>query len=223
MEENQIQTELEASITQSEEPITVDNSSQEQIEVTESTSKEVQEEGQSSGAQKAEDPSQELILGKFKSVEDLSRAYEELQKRQGQSSEELGSLRKEIAGINEFKENLNFFNAKKEEYLETVLRDKEKYDLPEYFQDPTFKEIYQEALLVYGADLDTGRMIDLIEKYVSTRIQAHEKKKLAKTETQNILDSMTYSKNPKPKFAPPKKSFDEMTPQEVDELLDRLI
>lgn len=66
-------------------------------------------------------------------------------------------------------------------------------------------------------------MIDLIEKYVSTRIQAHEKKKFASSETQNILDSMTYSKNPKSKFAPPKKSFDEMTPQEVDELLDRLI
>ena len=66
-------------------------------------------------------------------------------------------------------------------------------------------------------------MVDLIEKYVSTRIQAHEKKKLASSETQSVLDSMTYSKNPKSKFTPPKKSFDEMTPQEVDELLDRLI
>ena len=102
-------------------------------------------------------------------------------------------------------------------------RDKEKYNLPEYFQNPTFKEIYQEALLVYGANLDTERMINLIENYVSTRIQAHEKKKLANNETQNVLDSMSYSKNPKTKFTPPKKSFDEMTPQEVDELLDRLI
>ena len=223
MEENQIQTELEASNSQIDEPISVDNSEIEEVEDSNSTSNEIQEEGQSFDAEMLEDPSEELILGKFKSVEDLSRAYEELQKRQGQSSEELGNLRKEIAGINEIKENLNFFNAKKEEYLETVLRDKEKYDLPEYFQDPTFKEIYQEALLVYGADLDTERMIDLIEKYVSTRIQAHEKKKLASSETQSVLDSMTYSKNPKSKFTPPKKSFDEMTPQEVDELLDRLI
>ena len=223
MEENQIQNELETSIAQSEEPITVDNSSQEQIEVTESTSKEVQEEGQSLETQKIEDPSQELILGKFKSVEDLTKAYEELQKRQGQSSEELGNLRKEIAGINELKGYWDFFNAKKDEYLEVMQRDMAKYDSPEYFQDSTFKEIYQEALLVYGANLDTERMIDLIEKYVSTRIQSNEKKKLAKTETQNILDSMIYAKNPKSKFTPPKKSFDEMTPQEVDELLDRLI
>jgi len=223
MKENQIQTGLEDSNLQIDEPISVDNSEIEENEDSDSSSNEIQEEGQSFDAEMLEDPSEELILGKFKSVEDLSKAYEELQKRQGQSSEELGNLRKEIAGINEIKENLNFFNAKKEEYLETVLRDKEKYDLPEYFQDPTFKEIYQEALYVYGADLDTERMIDLIEKYVSTRIQAHEKKKLASSETQNILDSMTYSKNPKSKFAPPKKSFDEMTPQEVDELLDRLI
>lgn len=223
MEENQIQTELEASNLQIDEPISVDNSEIEENDDSDFSSNEIQEEGQSFDAEMLKDPSEELILGKFKSVEDLSRAYEELQKRQGQSSEELGNLRKEIAGINEVKENLNFFNAKKEEYLETILRDKEKYNLPEYFQDPTFKEIYQEALYVYGADLDTERMINLIEKYVSTRIQAHEKKKLASNETQSVLDSMTYSKNPKSKFTPPKKSFDEMTPQEVDELLDRLI
>jgi hypothetical protein len=223
MEENQIQTGLEDSNLQIDEPISVDNSEIEENEDSDSSSNEIQDEGQSFDAEMPEDPSEELILGKFKSVEDLSRAYEELQKRQGQSSEELGNLRKEIAGVNEFKENLNFFNAKKEEYLETILRDKEKYNLPEYFQDPTFKEIYKEALYVYGADLDTERMIDLIEKYVSTRIQAHEKKKLASNETQSVLDSMTYSKNPKSKFTPPKKSFDEMTPQEVDELLDRLI
>ena len=223
MEEKQIQTELEATNLQIDEPISVDNSEIEENEDSDSSSNEIQEEGQSFDAEMLKDPSEELILGKFKSVEDLSRAYEELQKRQGQSSEELGNLRKEIAGINEVKENLNFFNAKKEEYLETILRDKEKYNLPEYFQDPTFKEIYQEALYVYGADLDTERMINLIEKYVSTRIQAHEKKKLASNETQSVLDSMTYSKNPKSKFTPPKKSFDEMTPQEVDELLDRLI
>ena len=223
MEEKQIQTELEASNLQIDEPILVDNSEIEENDDSDSSSNENQEEGQSFDAEMLEDPSEELILGKFKSVEDLSRAYEELQKRQGQSSEELGNLRKEIAGINEVKENLNFFNAKKEEYLETILRDKEKYNLPEYFQDPTFKEIYQEALYVYGADLDTERMINLIEKYVSTRIQAHEKSKLAKNETQKVLDSMSYAKNPNSKFAPPKKSFDEMTPQEVDELLDRLI
>ena len=221
MEENQIQTELETSDVQTLEPTPVDNSFNEQFEEVESMSNDVQEEGQSLELQK--DPSQELILGKFKTVEDLTKAYEELQKRQGQSSEELGNLRKEISGVNEIKNAFNFINAKKDEFFETIQRDKEKYNLPEYLQDPTFKEIYKEALLVYGANLDTERMIDLVEQYVSTRIKAYEKSKLAKNETQNILDSMTYATNPNSKFTPPKKSFDEMTPQEVDELLDRLI
>ena len=221
MEENQIQTELEASNFQIDEPISVDNSEIEEVENSNFSSNEIQQEGQSFDTEK--DPTEELILGKFKSVEDLAKAYEELQKRQGQSSEELGNLRKEVAGVNEFKKKLNFINAKKDEFIETIKRDKEKYSSQGYFQDPTFNEIYQEALLVYGSNLDTDRMVDLIEKYVSGRIQAHEKKKLALTETQNVLDSMSYSKNPKSKFTPPKKSFDEMTPQEVDELLDRLI
>ena len=221
MEENQIQTELENSNVQQEEPTIVENSLEEQNEEVETMSNVVQEEGQSFETEK--DPSEELILGKFKSVEDLKKAYEELQKHQGQSSEELGCLRKEIAGFNNLKEQLKFFNAKKDEFIETVQRDREKYSAPEYFQDPTFREIYKEALYVYGADLDTDRMIDLIEKYVSTRIQANEKKKLANEETQAVLDSMGYAKNPKSKFVPPKKTFDEMTPQEVDELLDRLI
>ena len=221
MEENQIQTELEASNFQIDEPISVDNSEIEDVENSNFSSNEIQQEGQSFDTEK--DPTEELILGKFKSVEDLAKAYEELQKRQGQSSEELGNLRKEIAGVNEMKNAFSFINAKKNEFFETIQRDKEKFASQGYFEDPTFKEIYQEALLVYGADLDTDRMIDLIEKYVSGRIQAHEKKKLASSETQSILDSMSYSKNPKQKFTPPKKSFDEMTPQEVDELLDRLI
>ena len=145
MEENQIQNELEVSNVQTQEPISVDNSLEEQFETVESASEPLSEEGQSFEAEIAEeDPTEELILGKFKSVEDLVKAYEELQRRQGQSSEELGNLRKEIAGVNDLKENLSLFNAKKEEYLETILRDKEKYNLPEYLQDPTFKEIYKE-------------------------------------------------------------------------------
>ena len=222
MEENQIQDDLDTSIVQAEEPISVDNFDAEDVEDIQSTSELLENDGQSFEAEEVEkDPVEELILGKFKTVEDLTKAYEELQKRQGQSSEELGNLRKEMAGVNEMKKNLEFINAKKNEFVETIQRDKEKYQ--EYFQDPTFKEIYQEALFVYGANLDTERMIELVEKYVSGRIQAHEKSKLAKTETQNILDSMNYSKNPNSKFTPPRKSFDEMTPQEVDELLDRLI
>lgn len=223
MEENQIQEELENSDVQIEEPAIVDNSLKEESEEVESSSEDVQENGESLETEISIDPQEELILGKFKSVEELAKAYEELQKHQGHSSEELGNLRKEISSINDFRAKMDFFNAMQNEYLEVIQRDKAKYNSPEYFQDPTFKEIYKEALLVYGANLDTERMVDLIETYVAKRIQSNEKKKLADNETQKVLDSMNYAKNPKDKFTPPKKSFDEMTPQEVDELLDRLI
>ena len=66
-------------------------------------------------------------------------------------------------------------------------------------------------------------MVNLLDKYVSSRIESAERKNAANKETQQILDSMNYSKNPKTSFTPPKKRLDEMTPQEVDEMLDRLI
>lgn len=225
MDENQ--TNLEVQSSDLIEPTVVENSNNDEFEVSknnDSTIEIVQEEGESTEPQiEILDPSNELILGKFKTVEDLTKAYEELQKKQGKSSEELGNLRKEIAGANELKEKWAFFNSKKDEFLETINRDKQKYSSPEYFGDPTFKEIYKEALLVYGADLDTDRMINLLENYVSTRIQSSEKKKFAQIENEIALDSMEYSSSQNSKFIPPKKTFDEMTSNEVDELLDRLI
>lgn len=225
MEENQNQIESENSIAQIEEPTTVENSNIQAIESTQSESilNHNQEEGQSQEIPVSRDPSENLILGKFKSVEDLSKAYQELQKHQGHSSEELGHLRKEMATLDSFKEQCNFYNAIQNEFVDMIQRDMAKYTAPEYFQDETFKEIYKEALMVYGSNLDTDRMINLLESYVTKRIQANEKKKLAKQENQKAINSMTYAKNPKTSFNPPKKRFDEMSDKEVDELLERLI
>ena len=66
-------------------------------------------------------------------------------------------------------------------------------------------------------------MIELLDNYVQTRIQANEKRKVAEKETQKALDAMTYADGSKVTFTPPKKRFDEMTEKEIDELLDRLI
>ena len=178
-----------------------------------------QEDGESFETSK--DPT--LILGKFKSVQELEKAYEELQKYQGRSSEELGSMRKELSNLGDFKNLCDFYQTMQNEYLEVIERDKAKYSAPEYFQDPTFREIYKEALLTFGSNLDTDRMINLLDTYVEARIKANDKKKSAQSETQNVLDSMTYFKNPKSTITPPKKRLDEMTEQEVDELLERLI
>ena len=224
MEENQFQTEPKISDAHNEEPTSVDNSTFEQNENTVTKKNLLEENGESTKLEKKNvDPEQELILGKFKSVEELKKAYQELQKYQGNSSEELGNLRKEIANLNEYKDQFQIFNVLQQEYSDVIKRDKEKYQEKGYFENPTFKEIYKEALGVFGANLDTDRMINLLENYAESKILANEKKKVAEKETQKTLDAMTFSECSKTTFTPPKKRFDEMTEKEIDELLERLI
>lgn len=164
-----------------------------------------------------------LILGKFKNVEDLANAYSELQKLQGVNSQELGELRKTAGSYNSLADNLMNIMGFKDGMADYISQFRTKYDTPEYFQDSTFRDMYKEAYLALGNDLDTDKFIDLLEKYVCSRITSYDKSKAAKIETQNALDSMNYSKNPKSAYTPPKKHFSQMTQAEIDEMLDRLL
>lgn len=165
------------------------------------------------------DPSS-LILGKFKSTEDLSKAYRELEKLQGNQSAELGDLRNKLGFLNIINDAWKKMDTLKQD--EKFLREaSEKYT--EYFQDPTFKEIYREAYGAFGNKLDTERLITLLESYVSSRIYAHDKLKLIEEENNKAINTMTYSKNPDSSLTPPKKRIDEMSEDEMNELLDRLI
>ncbi len=213
-----VQEQTQNSQVKNSEPVIADNSDMTSIrEISAQTDDSKDAKGESAQA----DPKAELILGKFKSVDDLSKAYEELQKHQGKSSEELGSLRKELA----FFDNLKSLSSKVQDYRNSILpvieRDKKLYS--EYFENRTFNEIYSEALMAYGDNLDTDRMISLIEAYVKTRIEAYDKNKFGKNETQQVLDSMTYSKNPKSSIVKPKKSLSEMSEEEFRESIRNLI
>ena len=141
MEENQIQSESEVSTISQDKPVITDNLSEEQVEGK--NPKEIQTQNQEGGEsfETSNDPT--LILGKFKSVQELEKAYEELQKYQGRSSEELGNMRKELSSLGDFKNLCNFYQTMHDDYLELIERDKAKYSAPEYFQDPTFREIYK--------------------------------------------------------------------------------
>ena len=206
-------------ITSNHEPNVFDNSDLVQSNSINLSNNLYSENGQSL----SQDPTSDLLLGKFKSVEDLSRAYEELQKHQGHCSDELGSLRKQLSEMKGFQEQLENLKTINTQFSEIVSRDRAKYDSPEYFQDPTFCEIYKEALMVLKDSLDTDKLVTLLDAYANARIFANEKKKSAQNETQKVLDAMTYSKNPKTTFNPPKKRFDEMSEKEIDEMLERLI
>ena len=175
------------------------------------------------GQSEKSDPKSEMILGKFKSVEDLSKAYEELQKLQGKSSQEVGNLRKDLADFSNLKEVSGLISSYQTSILPVIKRDRELYNTPEYFQNNVFKEMYTEALMAYGDNLDTDRMVGLLENYVKDRIAIYEKTKAAETETRGILDSMSYSKNPKNVISNAKKHINEMTEDEFRESIRKLI
>ncbi len=191
---------------------------QENYEVSEpeadnSETEQFEKEGQS------EDPSN-LILGKFKSVEDLSKAYQEIEKQRGLQSEELGILRQNAVKL---KDITDIWDKAKnvKEASDSIKEAVSKYE--KYFIDPSFKQMYKEAYLAMGKNLDVDRFVNLLEGYVASRIFAHERTRAAEAETVKATDSMTFSKNEKSSLTPPKKRLDEMTPKEVDDLLERLI
>ena len=219
MEENQIQTELDSVAESSQEPEIADNSGVIQNEEVCQEEEVIQETGESL----PKDPVEELILGKFKSVEDLAKAYEELQRHQGQNSEELGTLRKELNLFNNLKKDLEQVEKLKNTFIEAINNDLSKYNSPEYLQNPNFVNIYTQALAAFQGELDTDKFVEMIDSYVDSRIRANEIKKTAHSETQSLINKMTYSKNSQTKFNSPKKRFDEMSPKEIDELLDKLI
>lgn len=168
---------------------------------------------------KSYDPSA-LILGKFKTTEDLTEAYKQLEKLQGNQSSELGMLREKVASMNKDNEALNLLHSVIENKAQ-IQESAKKY--PEYFADPSFKQIYSEAYKALGTDLDVDRLVNLVEGYASARIFAYEKSKLAEAETQKTIGEMKFGKNDKSVSTPVKKSIQQMSPKELDEMLERLI
>jgi hypothetical protein len=168
---------------------------------------------------KSLDPSN-LILGKFKSADDLTEAYKQLEKLQGNQSSELGMLREQVATMNNNNEVLRL--------LESVYQNREKIQeaarkYPEYFADPSFKQLYTEAYRAFGSNLDVDKLVNLVEGYASARIFAYEKSKAAEAETLKATSQMKFDKNDKAVTTPVKKSIQQMSPKELDEMLEKLI
>ena len=205
MEENQLSQTTEAA-----ESVPLKNDNTDSVQEQQSPKKE---------EDKSPDPSS-LILGKFKSAEDLAGAYKQLEKLQGNQSSELGMLREKVASMDKTDEVLNLF---KNVYENRALIQESVKKYPEYFSDPSFKQIYTEAYKAFGADLDVDKLVNLIEGYASARIFAYEKSKKAKAETEQVTNGMTFDKNGKNVNVPVRKSIQQMTPKELDEMLEKLI
>jgi len=219
MEENLVTQENQKETAEVSVPNTFENIENNTVSENTKTVDSEKTKGQSENS----DPKDGKLLGKFKSVEDLSKAYDELQKLQGKSSKEVGDLRKDLAEFTNLKDVAGFLNSYQNSIIPVIRRDREIYNTPEYFQNDIFNEMYTEALMAYGDNLDTDRMISLLESYVKDRIAIYEKSKSAKNETQGILDSMSYSKNPACSIAAPKKTLNEMSEEEFRESIRKLI
>ncbi len=194
--------------------------SSDEPELTSDNSNENKAEGADKEKEGKSNDSSALILGKFKSADELTKAYQQLEKLQGSQSTELGSLREQIREMNDIQsvvEKLGIILDKKN----TLQEASQKYK--EYFDDPSFRNLAKEAYLALGENFDAEKLINLVENYVSARIFAYEKSKTAKTETKEAIGAMQFDKNETKTKTPVKKSIQQMTPKELDALLDEMI
>ena len=135
-----------------------------------------------------------MILGKFKSVDDLKTAYQNLQKQQGMQSAELGELRKlkqVLQNIADKKLEEESQEKLKQEYIANYLS---KYDNENYFQNEAFKNLYSSAFKALGTKLDTDEFVQKIEDYVASRILLNERLKNTQNENKNATDSLNFLK-----------------------------
>lgn len=218
MEENQKESQIE-----SESSFAEKTSNSEMTNSFDSNSSIEKTQTQTDGKSVDSDPDNGLILGKFKSVDELTKAYQELQKHQGKCSDELGNLRKQSDLLTQITESVEKFNAFANSLAPVIERDKELYNTPEYLQNPVFKEMYTEALSVFGDNLDTDRLVNLLESYVQNRIEAYNKQNSAKNETESAVEALNYVANTKGSFQKPEKKLDEMTDEEFRSEIRKLI
>lgn len=107
------------------------------------------------------------------------------------------TLNKVLQKLVEKKQELENDKKLKEEYLTSSLAN---YDTEDYLQNPQFKSLYAEAFNALGTNLDTEKFVNLLDKYVESRIQSHIYKKSVQSENERITDGMDFksgnSKNP---------------------------
>ena len=163
-----------------------------------------------------------LLAGKFKSVEDLSKAYIELEKKFGFQAQELGDLRKIAEEYAIHKENCRINEQRLNEFQELVRGMTEKYDSDNYLRNKEFRDILSAAYQGFGNKLDVDEMVDLLEKYHNSRLSMAKQADMLKSEADSATDMLAYSNTPS-KVQAPKKRLSDMTPEELNKALDELM
>ena len=157
-----------------------------------------------------------MILGKFKSVDDLANAYKNMESHFGQQSKEIGELRGKAQMLDNFLKN----NEQKEkmskvvkDYLENALG---MYKKDEYFNSSEFTDLFKEAFMMIGPNLDIDKFVSMLDKYTAARISLNDKQKAAQKETENAKSQMQFSDSATKKNQESVLNLDKLTPEEID-------
>ena len=172
--------------------------------------------------QESQQEKTDLILGKFKTIEDLKTAYQNLQKQQGEQSVELGELRKlkqALQQIAEKKQEEDLQESAKQEYVNNYLS---KYDNENYFQNDAFKSLYTAAFDALGTNLDTDGFVQKLEDYVISRILLKEQLKNAQDENKTATDSLNFSKG-ESKSTEKKLRFQDIPQNELEKYIAKYV
>ena len=164
-----------------------------------------------------------LIGGKFKSLEDLSKAYMELERKYGLQAREVGELRQIANEYAVHKQNCERNLQQLSEFQSFIQGLSEKYNSDNYLKNREFREILKAAYNAYGNKLDVDSLVSMLEGYMNTRNSLAQKAEAFQSEVDSATDMLGYSANNHSKFKGPKKRLTDMTPEELDKALDELM
>ena len=98
-----------------------------------------------------------------------------------------------------------------------------KYDKDEYFKNPEFGNLFKEAFLVLGPDLDLDKFVNLTDKYVESRIKMYEKAKQAESENEKAKSNMQFSDSSLKKSSQTLPKVDNMSKEQIDAFVAKYI
>lgn len=165
----------------------------------------------------------ELIMGKFKSVDDLSNAYKNMETKHGQQSKELGELRKKAEILDKIQKQVSDFQENNKAIKEYIDKNAAKYNKDEYLKNPEFNNLYKEALMALGTNLDTDKFVSLLDSYVNSRISMYEKSQSAKSETENSKSQMQFSDSSPKAASKAIPKLDTLDDAQIDEVIAKYI
>jgi len=171
-----------------------------------------------------QNPENNLILGKFKSQDELAKAYLEIQKQQGYQSNEIGELRKKARLVDDIQKQSQLFHERRSNAINYLDNAVHKYDHDNYFKNESFNSLFSEAFKLLGPQLDIDKFIPLLDNYVNSRIALNNKLNSAISENNTITDKMNFS----PDISSPNNnhyhtSLNSLSPEDLDKALDSLI